>query len=88
MPSLKTSERKPLPDNVIVRRKDGELYFGWKKTALDSKIASGEIPKPFPLSADGRACGWFGWQVNEYHAKIRANAEQWEETRAAKRARR
>src|SRR5438552_3959662 len=74
-----------LPDNIIIRRKDGERFFGFKSTHLDKKIADGEIPRPFPLDAHGRACGWFGYMVNQYHAQLRANAEQWEETRAAKR---
>jgi len=74
-----------LPDNIIVRRRDGEQYFGFKKTHLDQKIADGEIPKPIPLDAHGRACGWFGYMINEYHAQLRAHAKQWEETRAAKR---
>jgi len=74
-----------LPDHIVIRRKDGEQYFGFKKTHLDQKIADGTVPKPFPLSADGRASGWYGWQINEHNDKIRANAGQWEETRAAKR---
>ena len=78
-------EFKKLDDNIIVRRRDGERFFGFKKTHLDKKIADGEIPRPFPLSPDGRAVAWFGWQINQCHDQVRANAEQWEQARAAKR---
>jgi hypothetical protein len=81
-----TQEFKKLDDNVIIRWRDGEKYFGWRKTALKAKIRTGEIPRPYPAGPDGRASFWYGWQVNRHNEKILANAEEWEAARKAKRS--
>jgi hypothetical protein len=35
-----------LGPNQIIRKSEGAKYFGYRHTALDAKIAAGEIPKP------------------------------------------
>ncbi len=80
-----TEDFKDLDPSQIVRKCDGEKYFGYKHTQLDDKIKTGEIPAPKPLSSGGRAVGWFGWQVNEHHRRIRQNAAEWEAGRKAAR---
>jgi hypothetical protein len=71
---------------VIVRKVDGPKYFGLQHTALDEAIENGEIEKPFALTANGRARGWFGWQINKHHKQIREEAPKREEERRAPKA--
>jgi predicted DNA-binding transcriptional regulator AlpA len=59
----------------IIRRKDGQKYFGFSDNMIDTKIKTGEIPAPMALSANGRAKGWLGSQIIEHHARIRRNNE-------------
>jgi hypothetical protein len=71
---MKTTELNPLQ---IVRLSDGPLYFGLAPTQLGEKIKSGEIPEPQYLTATGRARGWTGAQIIEWHkAKDAAQAER------------
>jgi hypothetical protein len=77
------TEYEPLPPNVIVRQGSPEerQYLGIGRTKRDEEIAAGHLEKPFPLDAGGRAQGWFGHQINAYHARIRANRDAWEAER-------
>jgi predicted DNA-binding transcriptional regulator AlpA len=59
-----------LRPNEIVRKKDGFKYFGLKRTALDDAIKNNLIPKPFPLTKDGRAVGWTGQQILDHQRKL------------------
>jgi hypothetical protein len=53
----------------IIRRRDGEKYFGYKPAMLDAKIRDGEVPTPMALSENGRATGWTGQQIMDHQAK-------------------
>jgi predicted DNA-binding transcriptional regulator AlpA len=65
---------KELEPNEIVRWSAGPKYFGLKRTALNEKIKSGEIPPPMPLSDNGRATGWLGRVIIEWQASRLAKA--------------
>lgn len=54
------------PDQVI-RFGEGARWFGYKETQLRDLIAKGAIPAPFRLSPGGRAVGWLGRQILEFH---------------------
>jgi prophage regulatory protein len=58
----------------VHRRKALEAFTGLKPTALDNLIASGEFPKPIPLSDGGRAVAWLeddliAWQDGRIAAR-------------------
>jgi predicted DNA-binding transcriptional regulator AlpA len=63
-------EGRPLSPNEIVRLHDGARWFGVKRTQLQEKIKSGEIPKPAKLSRTGRATGWTGAQIIAHQRAI------------------
>jgi hypothetical protein len=77
------TDYEPLPPNVIVRQGSPEerQYLGIGRTKRDEEIANGNLERPFPLDAGGRAQGWFGHQINAYHARIRANRDAWQAER-------
>src|SRR5262249_40223572 len=82
------SEFTKLDNNVVVRKSDAEKYFGLKSTAIDDAIASGFIPRPYPLGGgDSRAVVWFGHQINEFQQKVRENRDAWERERKEQRHR-
>jgi predicted DNA-binding transcriptional regulator AlpA len=54
----------------IFRFADGPRIFGVSPNHIYTKIASGELPKPFKLFATGHSVGWSGFQVNEHRRKI------------------
>jgi hypothetical protein len=70
-----TGKLKELEPNEIVRFYNAAKYFGYQPTQLRKKIESSEIPPPVPLSDDGRALGWFGWQIIEHQQKRLAAAQ-------------
>lgn len=79
LPALRQLDLQPLNPDMFYRHSDGWRYFGYSISRLDDKIKTGEIPKPIPLSDEGRAKGWFGrtiiaWQ-KELEAKAAAKAE-------------
>jgi hypothetical protein len=76
---MKVTELNPYQ---IVRLHDGPLYFGFASTQLALKIKTGEIPEPQYLTAKGRARGWTGQQIINYHAALAA--AQSERAKAAK----
>jgi predicted DNA-binding transcriptional regulator AlpA len=47
----------------IIRRRDLPQFVGLQKTQIDALIASGEFPRPIPLSDSGRAVGWLSDEV-------------------------
>jgi predicted DNA-binding transcriptional regulator AlpA len=57
-----------LSPNQIIRKRDGEKYFGYKHTQLDAKIKAGEIPAPIKIGT--RACGWLGSQIIEWQRQL------------------
>ncbi|MGA2795924.1 MAG: hypothetical protein ABSE69_20940 [Roseiarcus sp.] len=61
-----------LEPNILIRKCDGHKYFGLKRTQIDEHIKAGNIPAPVSLSDSGRAKAWFGFQINEYHRRLRA----------------
>jgi hypothetical protein len=63
--------RALVPDQIY-RRKEARDWFGYGRTQLDELIKAGLVPAPFPLSPGGRAQGWFGHQIIEHHAKLKA----------------
>jgi predicted DNA-binding transcriptional regulator AlpA len=65
-----------LHPNQIVRKREGAKYFGYKRSQLDEKIKSGEIPPTFPLSKSGRAQAWTGRQIIEYQRARLAAAKR------------
>lgn len=77
--AAKKEDNQPQPrelhPNEIVRYKDGQKYFGYKKTHLPDKIRDGTVPAPFRLSSDGRAKGWTGQQIIDHQRKLLAAAE-------------
>ena len=77
---------KELEPNEVVRKRHGYKFFGFKPTALNEKIRSGEIPAPIPMSDDGRAMAWFGWQIIEHQKKRLAAAKAVAAKAAKKRA--
>jgi len=61
-------EYKPLHPDWFYRKAEAGVYFGFKPTQLDEKIAAGEVPKPISVTESGRTKGWFGrtiigWQT-------------------------
>jgi hypothetical protein len=81
---MKVTELNPYQ---IVRLHDGPIYFGFASTQLAEKIKSGEIPEPQYLTASGRARGWTGQQIIDWHrANAAAQAERAAAARDAKRA--
>lgn len=60
---------KELEPNQLVRKRDGEKYFGFKPTHLDTLIDQGAIPAPFPLVPGGRAKAWTGQQIIDWQRK-------------------
>jgi predicted DNA-binding transcriptional regulator AlpA len=52
----------------------GEAFFGFAASQLETKIRTGEIPKPVALSDTGRARGWFGRDILDWQNKRRAKA--------------
>jgi predicted DNA-binding transcriptional regulator AlpA len=78
------SEPKELSSNEIVRWKDGPKYFGFKRTVLNAKIRSGEIPEPMPLSDTGRATGWLGRVILEWQASRLGKPRRPSKTRKGK----
>jgi predicted DNA-binding transcriptional regulator AlpA len=68
------------PDYVYRTSKFGPKFFGFKDAALFEAIKKGIVPRPFPLSDDGRATGWFGrtileWQKEREEAARKQQAE-------------
>jgi predicted DNA-binding transcriptional regulator AlpA len=45
--------------NRIIRARDLPTWTGLGRTRIQELIASGELPKPFPLTDNGRAKGIF-----------------------------
>jgi hypothetical protein len=77
-PLLDPTKPEPLDPNKIFRECDGRDLFGYSSTELREKIKAGLIPKPFILAPPpSRAQGWYGWQINEYRAKVAAEQEAW-----------
>lgn len=64
------SKQPPLHPNEIIRYSKGGKFFGYKSSQLDELIKSGEIPRPIPLSASGRAKGWTGQQIIDHQARL------------------
>jgi hypothetical protein len=70
-----------LDPNEIFRPKIAEKYFGLKHTQINEKVRAGEIEAPFLLSEGGKAVGWTGRQIINYHRKrIAATAKKLETT--------
>jgi hypothetical protein len=65
----------PLVPDRFYRRAEvvANRYLGYSNTQLEEKIKSGEIDPPISLSANSRACGWFGRDIiklqSQYAAK-------------------
>ena len=57
----------PLSPYQIVRLSDGPIFFGFGPTQLAEKIKLGEIPEPKYLTSMGRARGWTGEQIIDWH---------------------
>lgn len=68
--SLVAAIPSALDPHQIIRRCDGEKYFGYKHAMLDDKIKSGEVPAPMALSEKGRATGWTGQMILDHHANL------------------
>src|SRR5262249_48462981 len=51
----------------VYRKSDPETrrILGLKPTAIDDAIARGDIDPPAPLTATGKAMGWYGFQLIE-----------------------
>ncbi len=47
----------------IIRRRDLPQFVGLQRTQIDALIASGQFPRPIPLSDSGRAVGWLSEEV-------------------------
>lgn len=64
----------------IFRPKQAEKYFGLKHTQINEKVRAGEIEAPFLLGGEGgKAVGWTGRQIINYHRKrIAATAKKLE----------
>jgi predicted DNA-binding transcriptional regulator AlpA len=56
-----------LEADELIRKSKGSKYFGLKHSALEDAIDRGEIPRPFTLTATGRAKAWTGRQIIEHH---------------------
>jgi predicted DNA-binding transcriptional regulator AlpA len=54
-------EQPPL--HRIIRRRDLPQFVGLQRTQIDALIASGQFPRPIPLSDSGRAVGWLSDEV-------------------------
>jgi predicted DNA-binding transcriptional regulator AlpA len=65
---VKEKFAEKLSPNQIIRKRDGEKYFGYRHTQLDEKIKSGAIPEPIKLGP--RARGWLGSQILEWQARL------------------
>jgi hypothetical protein len=76
---------EPLPPNIFVRKSsaDAYRYIGLKRTAIEDAIAGGLLEPAVPLNPDGRAQGWWGHQINAYHAKVREKQKEWTKSRRA-----
>jgi hypothetical protein len=59
-----------LTDLEIVRFFDGPKVFGLKLSALRDAILKGLIPKPIPLTSEGRSLGWTRGMIRQHHAKM------------------
>jgi predicted DNA-binding transcriptional regulator AlpA len=57
----------PLHPDYVYRVSDGPKYFGLKPAQMFDMIAKGKLPKPFALIDGGKARGWLGRQIIEYH---------------------
>lgn len=49
----------------VYRKSDPETrrILGLGQTAIDDAIKRGDIVPPAPLTAQGKACGWYGFQL-------------------------
>jgi predicted DNA-binding transcriptional regulator AlpA len=65
---------RELHPNEIVRKSDGHIFFGLKRSQLAEAIKTGKVPPPFPLTTGGRAQGWTGQQILDHQAKQRNNS--------------
>jgi hypothetical protein len=76
-------EYQPLPPNQFVRTGSDEewKYIGLRRTQIEEAIKAGLLEPPLPLNENGRAQGWFGFQLNRYHAAILANTGAWRQRR-------
>ena len=72
-----------LSRDQIVRKKDGPFYFGYQPSAQETLIEAGELPLPFPLSANGRAQAWLGGQIIDHIARMRQLAAERAEAKRA-----
>lgn len=70
-----SKEPTELEMNWIIRWKDGPHYFGYKRSVLNAKIKSGEIPEPMQLSDNGRASGWLFSTILEWQRERAAQDE-------------
>lgn len=67
---MKEKTTSAIDPHQIIRRRDGEKYFGLKHAAIEMKIQSGDLPMPIPLSENGRATGWTGQQIIDHRTRM------------------
>ena len=83
-----TADEFGIERNKIYRKTHPETrkILGLKPTTIDTAIADGTLPEPWPLTSHGKATGWLGEQLIEVQRKRLAAAAQRAAQRAARTA--